>query len=126
MLRVVWAPTVLLLPLIAGCGSAHGPHVSVTPELSAEYQPIDIQARGLEARQRVTITVRSTDAAGVPFAAKASFHADDHGVVDLARSRALGGAYTGVWRMGLITSMAPTNGSSRTAYDFGGPLGASK
>ena len=108
----------LLLLLATGCGTTRHPRIAVTPDISAEYQPIDIHVRGLAAYQRVTLTLRSTDASGVPFVSHARFRADARGALDLAHAPAKSGSYTGTWRMGLVTSMEPVAPRTQAPYDF--------
>lgn len=97
-----------LVVAVSACGSgARSPMLLVRPDPSVEDQPVTIQATGFAPEQRVTLTLRSTDVKGARFAAHATFRADEHGTVDLARTAPLpGGSYSGRWTMGLLTSMS--------------------
>jgi dienelactone hydrolase len=81
--------------------------VTVSPRVSLEDQRLDIVVRGLSAKQHVTIGLRSVDARGVRWTSSASFVAGADGVVDVARSAAQAGGYTGVWAMGLVSALRP-------------------
>lgn len=103
--------TVLLVALaaMAACGSSTaGVRIQVTPPTSGPDQPFSIAISGLQHDQRVQVQLSSTDAQATPWRARASFEANGKGVLDLDRAPALSGAYTGVFGMGLLASMAPT------------------
>ncbi len=108
--------------VVAGCGgSSHHVGLTVTPSSSAEDQPLTIRLSGLRGHEHVTVTVRSTDADGVAFAAHASFVADGKGNVDLARQAPQpGGSYTTAWKMGLIASMVAGQRSPFAYYAWWG------
>lgn len=93
---------------LATVASAAPVKLRVTPARSVEDQPIDIRLSGLTPRERVTLTLRSTDAKGVRWSSDAVYVADAHGVVDTRRSPSREGSYDGAWPMGLIASMTPT------------------
>jgi dienelactone hydrolase len=57
----------------------------VRPDPSLEDQPVTIEATGFAPRQRVTLTLRSTDVRGVRFTAHATFRADQRGRIDVTR-----------------------------------------
>jgi dienelactone hydrolase len=121
-MRTTLIAGLLLAVATAGCGGASHPalHLRVTPAVSVEDQPVSIRFDGLRRLQGVWLELRSTDAKGIVFVSRAAFGADEHGVLDLARARALtGSAYSGVWPMGLLTSMTAPNGAPRTGYTWG-------
>ncbi len=75
---------------------------------------------GLRGHEHVTVTLRSTDAKGVAFAAHASFIADSKGNVALARQAPQpGGSYTTAWEMGLIASMVAGQRTPFAYYHWG-------
>jgi dienelactone hydrolase len=108
----------LLAFVIAGCGGAHSSvRVRVTPADSVEDQPIRIRVAGLAPREHASLALRSKDARGVTFSARASFTADAAGEIDLRHAKPLqGGSYSGVWSMGLLTSMSAPNAPPFTSY----------
>lgn len=114
----------LLVIVAAGCGGS-GSHTAamrlqVTPAASVEDQPVRIRFDGLKRLQGVWLELRSTDANGIVFVSRAAFGADDQGVLDLTRAKALtGSSYSGVWQMGLLTSMAAPNALPLTNYSWG-------
>lgn len=109
---VAASSTILGAIALAGCGGSHSVRVTVEPRTSLEDQPVDIRIDGLRPKQGVHVTIGSRDGNGVTFTARASFEADRGGRVDLATAAALpGSSYSGVWRMGLLTSMTAPNHS---------------
>jgi len=111
----------LLVVVTAGCGGSHSAaRLQVTPSDSLEDQPIRIRFDGLRRLQGVWLELRSTDARGTVFVSRAAFGADDHGVLDLARAQArVGSTYSGVWPMGLLTSLTAPNALPLTEYRWG-------
>lgn len=115
---------VLLLAIVcvcsAGCGSSRAAHVQATPALSVEDQSLAIHVDGLKADEEVTLDLRSTDARHVVFSARDAYRADRHGHLDLATAEPLpNGSYTGVWPMGLLTSMMPMKAPAFYDYIWG-------
>ncbi|HEX3806563.1 MAG TPA: acyl-CoA thioesterase/BAAT N-terminal domain-containing protein, partial [Gaiellaceae bacterium] len=114
------AAVLVLVLLVAGCGSRRAVAVHVTPGNSVEDQPIQIVVDGLRPHQIVALRLRSTDTKGVAFGAKATFAADAHGIVDVDHASArTGSAYSGVWPMGLLTSMSAPSAPPFTPYFWG-------
>jgi len=112
---------VLLAVVAAGCGGTHHAlRVRVTPGSSTEDQPLQIRIDGLDPRQGVWLELRSTDAKGIVFRSRAAFAADRKGVLELNRAAALSGSsYSGVWPMGLLTSMSAPSAPPLTFYRWG-------
>jgi dienelactone hydrolase len=77
----------------------------VTPSLSLADQPIHILVTGLPAGKRVTLELRSTDAADVKWHSSGVFRTDAEGRLDLDQAPALSGSYRGVWGSGLVVTM---------------------
>ncbi|XP_010221992.1 PREDICTED: acyl-coenzyme A thioesterase 1-like [Tinamus guttatus] len=67
--------------------------------------PIQICVVGLLPQQAVTLRARLLDESGELFQAHARYRASSSGELDLARSPALGGSYSGVEPMGLLWSL---------------------
>jgi dienelactone hydrolase len=93
--------------------------VTVTPSTSALDVPIHIVVRGLAARQLATLTLRSVDSQGVPWASSAIFRASRAGVVDVDRVAPAPGIYQGAWGMGLL-AMLQTVKPDASAYFWNG------
>lgn len=112
---------VAVVVVASGCGaSGRRPTLSVSSSSSAEDQPLTIKATGFKRHQRVTLTLRSTDARGVVFSSHASYIADGAGSIDLARDAPLpNGSYTTAWAMGLLPSMTAHAASPFTYYSWG-------
>ena len=121
-MRTILLAGLLLAIVTVGCGGAshRAVRLQVTPASSVEDQPIRIHLDGLRRRQGVWLELRSTDAHGVTFVSRAAFGADEQGVIDVANAKALtGSAYSGVWPMGLLTSMSAPDALPFTAYRWG-------
>ena len=121
-MRTILVAGLLLAVVAAGCGGRSSPALSlrVTPAVSVEDQPISIRFDGLRRLQGVWLELRSTDAGGTVFVSRAAFGADEHGVLDLARAKALtGSTYSGVWQMGLLTSLTAPNAAPLADYRWG-------
>nr|XP_038968847.1 acyl-coenzyme A thioesterase 4 isoform X1 [Rattus norvegicus] len=70
-------------------------------------EPLSITVRGLAPEQPVTLRAALRDEKGALFRAHARYHADSHGMLDLARAPALGGSFAGLEPMGLLWAMEP-------------------
>jgi dienelactone hydrolase len=88
---------------LAACTAA-GQQIAAPPSALMD-EALDIRVAGLRPAQRVTLRTAMKDSAGRTWSAHAIFAADDLGRVSPARDASLGGSYTGVDAMGLITSM---------------------
>jgi dienelactone hydrolase len=120
---VAASSTILSAALLTGCGGTHTRPVAitVTPRSSLEDQPVDIRVDGLRPKQGVYLTLSSRDAKGVAFTARAAYAADSDGRLDLATAAPLeASSYSGVWRMGLLTSMNAPNAPPHTVYWWNG------
>ena len=70
---------------------------------------MDIRVDRLAPRERVTVALRSKDAAGYTWVSSASFDADAHGSLDLGRTPADAAATSASgWIPGLIVAMRRT------------------
>jgi dienelactone hydrolase len=74
--------------------------------------------QGLPAEARATLTARAKDTDGITWSATAQFQATPAGKVSLDQP-SLGGSYTGVNPMGLLTLMTPPPGSVAAAFRHG-------
>ena len=70
-------------------------------------EPLSIAVRGLAPEQPVTLRSVLRDEKGALFRAHARYRADSHGELDLARTPALGGSFSGLEPMGLLWAMEP-------------------
>ena len=85
--------------------------MSVSPQAALVDQPVAVTVTGLPAGSRATLTARARDTDGITWSATAQFKATSAGEVALDQP-SLGGSYTGVNPMGLLTLMAPPPGSA--------------
>lgn len=85
----------------------------VTPADSLIDAPVSIQATGLPAGKRVTLTAQTTDAFGTVWRSKATLRADAAGRADPARMPSLAGTYRGRDGMGLVWSVLPVGWHGR-------------
>lgn len=95
-------------------GATAAVRLVVTPTDSLIDAPLTIQATGLPARNRVTITARTVDFFGKAWLGRATFRADAAGRVDPDRERSSAGTYSGRDAMGLFWSMLPVGWHGRT------------
>ncbi len=116
MVRRLAAAALVLSVAASGCGSASSPWVHADPSDSLADQPVALSVSKLAPHETVSIALQSTDADGVHWASSARFRADADGVVDLTRSRSLGGSYQGVWGMGLVASLRTTGDDPAGGY----------
>ncbi|XP_069773517.1 acyl-coenzyme A thioesterase 1-like [Narcine bancroftii] len=70
-------------------------------------EPVRVRAAGLRPLQPVTLRAALSDEKGQAFGSAALYRADERGELDLSRSPALGGHYTGTEPMGLFWSLSP-------------------
>ncbi|NWU68207.1 ACOT3 thioesterase, partial [Pterocles burchelli] len=86
--------------------------VTVLPSPKCLYDdPVQICVAGLQPEQAVTLRASVVDEIGELFEAHAHYRADSSGELDLSRSPALAGSYSGVEPMGLLWSL-----KSKTPY----------
>jgi len=95
--------------------------ISVSPQPAVVDQPVSVTVRGLPAGARTTLTAKATDTDGITWSATAQVKATSAGEVSLGQP-SLGGSYTGVNPMGLLTLMTPPPGSTAAAF-LHGPAG---
>ena len=101
----------ILIPLCALVAASQA--TSTSPQLSAAPvnalfdSPATISVSRLKPGVQVTITAKTSDERHRAWISRATFVANSRGVVDLRRSRALRGSYSGARPMGLFWSMLP-------------------
>src|SRR5687768_14304174 len=100
--RVLTAVMAAAFLLVVRTGGGQG---VVAPPSALMDEVLEIHVSGLRPGQRVTLRSTMKDSAGRTWSGEAVFAADDRGRVIPARDASLGGSYTGVDAMGLITSM---------------------
>jgi acyl-coenzyme A thioesterase 1/2/4 len=83
------------------------PTITASPGNAMLTDPISIVAAGFAPGTKVRLASALGDDAGVMWRAHADYVADADGVVDVSRSPALSGTFTGVDPAGLFWSMAP-------------------
>lgn len=76
-------------------------------------EPAAIQVSHLEPGASVEVALRSVDAGGTTWTSRATFTADQNGIVDPGLTAPTAGSYLGVWGMGLFTVMNPAPVSAR-------------
>ena len=109
--------TLVVAAALTGCGGqAHG-RVSVTPTATRFDQPVHIVVKGVGARRRVTVELRSVDASRVSWSSHAVFRSTSSGTVDLSESPSSAGSYVGVNAMGLVDALSPGS-LSETGYSW--------
>ena len=69
------------------------------------HKPVFISAHGLPKNQKITFTLKATDAKNHHWNSKAIYISDANGTIDLSKQPAIGGSYLGIEPMGLFWSM---------------------
>lgn len=69
------------------------------------HKPVSIFANGLPKNQKVTFTLKATDAKNHSWNSKAIYISDSSGSIDLSKQPSIGGNYLGIEPMGLFWSM---------------------
>jgi hypothetical protein len=108
---------VALVALVAACGGSRDVSIEVTPHTSLADERIHVAVKGVEPEQLASVSLRSTDVVGREWRSSAVFRADADGTVDLDAAPAARGDYVGVWGMGLVSSLKPTEGVGIYAWD---------
>ncbi|XP_033895212.1 acyl-coenzyme A thioesterase 1-like isoform X1 [Acipenser ruthenus] len=72
-------------------------------------QPVQVKVEGLSPNQEVVLRAKLTDEKGEPFQSSATYRADGIGEIDLSRSPALGGSFSGTDPMGLFWALSAKN-----------------
>lgn len=94
--------------------------ITAVPDTAVAYQPIAIQATGLNPGQLVGIRAEAVDRDGITWASAALFAADEDGHVDVASMAPQAGSYEGLEPMGLFWSMRPTSERDLNRFGTGG------
>ncbi|KAG8456829.1 hypothetical protein GDO86_002567 [Hymenochirus boettgeri] len=87
--------------------------LAATPEVSLADEPVKIQAWGLQPQTLITLRAWLRDEKGEVFQSRAFYMSDMEGKVDLERSEATGGDFSGVYPMGLFWSLKPSTPFNR-------------
>lgn len=88
-----------------GQGSSGGVKVLAEPRVCMHDCPTSISVVGLPPRSPVTLTLTTHDDSSRRFHSYAHYLSDDSGAVDVDRSEAVDGTYTGVFPAGLFSSL---------------------
>ncbi|RXM32052.1 Acyl-coenzyme A thioesterase 1 [Acipenser ruthenus] len=72
-------------------------------------EPVQVKVEGLSPNQEVVLRAKLTDEKGELFQSSAAYRADGIGEIDLSRSPALGGSFSGTDPMGLFWSLSAKN-----------------
>jgi len=91
------------------------PYIKITPENALLDQETNIKVKQLPPHETLTIEATAFDENNELWLSKASFRADDTGLIDLSIQAPLEGSYAGIDPMGLLWSMQSSKGPS---YSF--------
>ena len=107
------------LSVLAYCpATAESPRLIVSPQSPILWgETVHISAVGLATGQQVGVTVVRKDREGQLWHAHAKYEADGEGKIDVAKSAAVEGTYTGVDRLGLFWSMTPVADTSAAVQE---------
>ncbi|MEM7030153.1 MAG: acyl-CoA thioesterase/BAAT N-terminal domain-containing protein, partial [Chloroflexota bacterium] len=95
---------------------ANNPQIIVTPTRALIDTPLDIQLRGFQSKQQVTIQAQIRDGRDVAWASQALYEADEAGNLDLNQVAPISAPYEDADAMGLIWSMTAQTESDRPAW----------
>ncbi|XP_063889586.1 acyl-coenzyme A amino acid N-acyltransferase 2-like [Scylla paramamosain] len=82
-----------------------GIQLVVEPRVCLHDTPTSIMVKGLQPQALVTLTLTTHNDASQKFLSYAHYVSDDSGTVEVERSEAVGGSYTGVFPAGLLLSL---------------------
>lgn len=85
------------------------PQIVVTPAKALIDEPVEISVVNLAAHETITLEASCKDKDNNTWASRATFQADDKGMVNIAKQAPISGSYNGVDPMGLIWSIAPAD-----------------
>nr|XP_033807439.1 HEAT repeat-containing protein 4 isoform X2 [Geotrypetes seraphini] len=98
-------PSFSFVPRSASTAAA----LSISPSPRCLFDaPVRVQVSGLAPLQEVTLRASLTDEGGELFQSSARYRAESNGELDLSRSPALGGSYSGVEPMGWLWALTPS------------------
>lgn len=104
--------TVIVVSMHHKVSGGVGVVIHVQPTVSLLDQPVQVRIFHLPPKQLVSITLTSIDALGRTWVSTARFESGSQGEINLATTPSLGGSYTGVQPMGIVSSMKPMAGQS--------------
>ncbi|CAL4067429.1 unnamed protein product, partial [Meganyctiphanes norvegica] len=81
--------------------------VVAAPSSCLQDEEVVVTIHGLLPYQDVTLCATTADANGVLFCAYGHYRSDDSGSITTEDSESVGGSYTGVWTMGLLSALKP-------------------
>ncbi|MFA6527686.1 MAG: alpha/beta fold hydrolase [Candidatus Babeliales bacterium] len=84
------------------------PIITATPEKNLIDEPIEIVISHLKPHEQVIIEASCKDKDNNAWLSRATFQADDKGIVNVAKQAPTSGSYNGIDPMGLFWSMTPT------------------
>jgi dienelactone hydrolase len=96
--------------------SVSAPVISIDPVDGLVDERRRIVVSGLAPDELVAISARTQRARGATWMSQATFMADAHGVIDLARDAPVGGDYAEVSDMGLIWSQHPADSANHEIF----------
>jgi dienelactone hydrolase len=99
--------------------SRNGATLTLTPVGGIQDAPFKVTLAGVNPGTRVVIRVTRRTDDGHPWSAVGVFRANARGVVDAARSRSLGGTYSGISAHGLLCSALPVEPDKIDAFVAG-------
>ncbi len=85
------------------------PKIYITPEKPLIDEPVEISISNLSANAQITIEASCKDKDNNAWTSRATFQADDKGMVNVAKQAPISGSYNGIDPMGLIWSIAPAD-----------------
>jgi len=94
-------------PILPSPAGAKRPAIQAVPESALLGIPVNVQAKGFNAGERIILRARSEDGNKITWESSALFIADRKGIVDIASRAPVSGDYSEVDPAGLFWSMKP-------------------
>ena len=107
---IIWLSFILFLKW-------NTPKIIITPEQALFDESIDISISNLAAHEQITLEISFKDDVNNTWLSRATFKADENGVVNVATQSPVSGSYRGIDPMGLFWSMTRKNKKAPLVVD---------
>jgi len=85
------------------------PKIVITPAKALLDEPVEIHISSLHPHEQITLEATCKNMSGNTWRSRATFQANDRGIVNVAKQPSILGSYRGIDPMGLFWSMIPTD-----------------
>ncbi|XP_045195337.2 bile acid-CoA:amino acid N-acyltransferase-like isoform X2 [Mercenaria mercenaria] len=106
--------TVLTRVCTSLANQSHGPCITVTPSVGMVDEKVNIDVRGLDAKQIVTV-VADVEENGMQFESRCVYQADGNGEINNFSNESIDGSFKGIEPMGLFWSLTCLSSPKKSA-----------